>query len=171
MSVQQKVLIVDDEQGMRDSLTFMLESEGIIGIQTAKDGEQALEELERGAPELVITDLVMPKMNGYSLMQTIKERWPHTLVIAITGFGSTDSATQCLRRGAFDYITKPFEMDVMVNTIRRALDRVQLETQARRRADQISAMAESPASSTPTWTSTPCFGPLPTRSGTSSIST
>lgn len=142
MNEQKKVLIVDDEEGMRDSLTFMLESEGITGIRTAKDGEQALEELEKGATELVITDLVMPKMNGYSLMQTIKERWPHTLVIAITGFGSTDSATQCLRRGAFDYITKPFELDVMINTIRRALDRVQLETSARRRAEQIAVMAE-----------------------------
>ena len=142
MTQHQKILIVDDEEGMRDSLTFMLESEGFTNVRTAKNGELALEELDRQAYALVITDLEMPKMNGYALMQVIQRRWPNTMVIAITGFGSTESAAECLRRGAFDYITKPFNVDVILAVIRRALDHFQLETEARARTEQIAVLAE-----------------------------
>jgi two-component system NtrC family sensor kinase len=139
---RKKILIVDDEEGMRDSLTFMLENEGYTSIQTAKNGEVALEQLDRQAYALVITDLEMPKMNGYELMQVVQRRWPNTMVVAITGFGSTESAAECLRRGAFDYITKPFNVEVIMAVIRRALDRFQLATEARAQTEQIAAMAE-----------------------------
>jgi len=142
MTQHQNILIVDDEEGMRDSLTFMLESEGLTSIQTANNGEVALAELDRQAYALVITDLEMPKMNGYLLMQVVQRRWPNTMVIAITGFGSTESAAECLRHGAFDYITKPFNVEVIIAVIRRALDRFQLETEARARTEQIAVMAE-----------------------------
>jgi two-component system NtrC family sensor kinase len=75
-------------------------------------------------------------------MQVVQRRWPNTMVIAITGFGSTESAAECLRRGAFDYITKPFNVEVIMAVIRRALDRFQLATEARAQTEQIAAMAE-----------------------------
>jgi len=139
---QQRILIVDDEEGMRDSLSFMLESEGFTNIQTASNGEVALQEMARQPCAVVITDLEMPKLNGYALMQAIRTRWPYTIAIAITGYGSTESAAECLRRGAFDYITKPFNVDVILAVIRRALDRFRLEAEARARTEQIAVMAE-----------------------------
>lgn len=142
MDDPQRILIVDDEEGMRDSLTFMLESEGFVDVATARNGEQAVQMLQDNPYSLVITDLEMPAMNGYALMQVIQERWPHLLVVAITGFGSTESAAKCLRRGAFDYITKPFEMDLILSVIRRALDHARVEEEARRRAEQVAVMAE-----------------------------
>ena len=114
MVEEQRILIVDDEQGMRDSLTFMLESEGFINVQTSPNGEAALEKLDGQSYAVIVTDLEMPRMNGYALMQEIQRRWPDIIVIAITGYGSTESATECLRRGAFDYITKPFNVDVIL---------------------------------------------------------
>lgn len=142
MDHQQRILIVDDEEGMRDSLSFMLENEGFTHIQTAPNGEIALQEMARQPYAVVITDLEMPKVNGYALMQAIQTHWPHTIAIAITGYGSTESAAECLRRGAFDYITKPFNVDVILAVIRRALDRFRLEAEARARTEQIAVMAE-----------------------------
>ncbi len=142
MDDQQRILIVDDEEGMRDSLSFMLENEGFTHIQTAPNGEIALQEMARQSYALVITDLEMPKVNGYALMQAIQTHWPHTMTIAITAYGSTESAAECLRRGAFDYITKPFNVDVILAVIRRALDRFRLEAEARARTEQIAVMAE-----------------------------
>lgn len=142
MNHEHGILIVDDEEGMRDSLVFMLESEGLTNVRTARNGEQALAELQKRRFDLVITDLEMPKLNGYALMQVIQGRWPTTLVIAITGYGSTESAITCLRRGAFDYITKPFEMEVILAVIRRALDRVRLAAEAAARTEQVMVMAE-----------------------------
>lgn len=142
MSQHQSILIVDDEEGMRDSLTFLLESEGFPSVQTARNGQVALEKLEQEDYALLITDLVMPKMDGCQLMRLVHQRWPDMIVVAITGFGSTESAAECLRHGAFDYITKPFNVDVILAVIRRALDRYQLEAEARTRIDQIEALAE-----------------------------
>ncbi len=143
MVEEQRILIVDDEQGMRDSLTFMLESEGFINVQTSPNGEAALEKLDGQPYAVIVTDLEMPRMNGYALMQEIQRRWPDTIVIAITGYGSTESATECLRRGAFDYITKPFNVDVILAVIRRAVDRFRLEMEARVRTEQLAVMAET----------------------------
>ena len=142
MNQKHGILIVDDEEGMRDSLVYMLENEGFANVKTARNGEQALTELQKRRYDLVITDLEMPKINGYALMQVIQGRWPATLVVAITGYGSTESAVTCLRRGAFDYISKPFEMEVILAVIRRALERVRLAAEAGARTEQVMVMAE-----------------------------
>ena len=102
-----KVLVVDDERAMREFLTVLLEKQGHHVI-AAPDGEQALELVAQQPPDLVISDVRMPKMDGIGLLTGIRKKHPHLPVIMITAYASMDSTIQAMRLGADDYITKPF---------------------------------------------------------------
>src|SRR4051812_18468314 len=86
----------------------MLRKEG-YDVAVASDGEQALTELEKNGADVVVTDLVMPKVGGLELLKTINASQPDVPVIIITAHGTVDSAVEAIKLGAFDYITKPFE--------------------------------------------------------------
>ena len=103
-----RVLVVDDEQSLRKVLAATLQREG-YEVQVAVDGEEALAALDRDGADVVVTDLVMPKMDGLSLLRKVVARHPDVPVIVVTAHGRVDSAVEAMKAGAFDFVTKPFE--------------------------------------------------------------
>ena len=122
------VLVVDDEQDMAESCAFFLRRAG-YAAQCAFSGEEALDLLDRETFSLVVTDLKMPRMSGLSLLDAIKSRDPDIEVVMITGFPEVDTAVEAIRRGALDYITKPFTEDVLMVRVEKALAHRQLKEQ------------------------------------------
>jgi DNA-binding NtrC family response regulator len=115
-----KILIVDDELNMRLVLSAMLKKEG-FEVSSASNGREALQILQLNEMAVVITDLKMPDIDGMELMTSISERYPEILVIMITAHGTIATAVEALKKGAFDYITKPFDLDDLKNIISKAI--------------------------------------------------
>ncbi len=126
MSYRPKILIVDDEPRMCDSLEVLLSNEG-YKTQTAYSGQEALRWLGERNIDLVLLDIVMPDMNGLDIMDHIKRHQLDSLVIVITGHASMDSAIESLRRGAHDYLRKPFEFDELVKRVENAVEQKKLK--------------------------------------------
>src|SRR5436309_3136260 len=103
-----RVLVVDDEQSLRKILAATLQREG-YEVEVASDGEEALGALDRDGADVVVTDLVMPKMDGLSLLRKVVSSHPDVPVIVVTAHGRIDSAVEAMKAGAFDFVTKPFE--------------------------------------------------------------
>jgi two-component system, NtrC family, response regulator AtoC len=122
------VLIVDDELNIRRVLAAMLAREG-YEVTTAADGEQALAVLQKTPVHVVVTDLVMPRLDGLALLQRVSADYPDVPVIVITAHGTVDSAVQALKAGAFDYITKPFEQEELKKVIAKATRAHEIERQ------------------------------------------
>ncbi|MFH1725742.1 MAG: response regulator, partial [Elusimicrobiota bacterium] len=116
------LLVIDDERGIRDLLSFELSSRG-FRVAVAADGEEGVRKATEQAFDLVVTDLAMPKLDGLGTLSAIKENDPRTEVILITGHATAETAVESMRRGAYDYLTKPFEMDDLCRLIDRALER------------------------------------------------
>lgn len=115
-----KILVVDDELNMRLVLSAMLKKEG-FEVATASDGLNALEILKEEDCAVVITDLKMPNLDGMELLSRVVKHYPSTPVIIITAHGTIATAVDALKRGAFDYITKPFEQEELKNVIHKAI--------------------------------------------------
>jgi two-component system, NtrC family, response regulator PilR len=107
VSEDTRVLVVDDEQVVLDSVRKHLRREA-YEIRTVLSGTEAVEILDSGWPEVVITDLMMPGMDGLELLERVRDSCPAIPVIMITGYATMRTALQALRQGAFDYIAKPF---------------------------------------------------------------
>jgi nitrogen regulation protein NR(I) len=122
------VLIVDDELNIRRVLAAMLKREG-YEVTTAADGEQALAVLLKTPVQVMVTDLVMPRLSGLELLQRVALQYPDVPVIIITAHGTVDSAVAALKAGAFDYVTKPFEQEELKKVIAKAARAHELETQ------------------------------------------
>jgi DNA-binding NtrC family response regulator len=114
-----KILIVDDEARILLLLQSLLRANGYEAA-TAKDGVQALELLKKDTFDLVITDLRMAPMDGMTLFREIKVLFPAMPVILLTAYASVETAIEAMKSGAFDYLTKPFKVDEMLATVRRA---------------------------------------------------
>src|SRR5215211_5220505 len=114
-----KVLVVEDEPNLRKVLATLLRREG-YDVSVAENGEQGLAEFDRNGAEVVITDLVMPKVGGMEVLRTINSRDPDVPVIIITAHGTVDSAVEAIKLGAFDYITKPFDQAELQSVIAKA---------------------------------------------------
>ncbi len=115
-----KVLVVDDEANLRKVLAAMLRREG-YDVTVAADGEQGLAEINRNGADIVVTDLVMPKIGGMELLRTVNTTHPDVPVIIITAHGTVDSAVEAIKAGAFDYITKPFDQSELTAVIAKAV--------------------------------------------------
>ncbi len=111
-----KILIVDDELNMRLVLAAMLKKEG-YEVASASDGREALQILKSGKIAVVVTDLKMPNIDGMELLNCISEQHPEVPVIMITAHGTVATAVEALKKGALDYITKPFDIDELKNVI------------------------------------------------------
>ncbi|HSN15205.1 MAG TPA: sigma-54 dependent transcriptional regulator [Anaeromyxobacteraceae bacterium] len=122
------VLIVDDENNIRRVLAAMLKREG-YEVTAAADGEQALAVLQKVPISVVVTDLVMPRVDGMELLKRVAADLPDIPVIMITAHGSVDSAVAALKAGAFDYITKPFDQEELKKVIEKAARAHDLERQ------------------------------------------
>lgn len=119
------ILVVDDEKHMREVLEIFLKNEG-YEVTSAKDGSMALEAIQREIFDLVITDLKMPRMGGIELLKAIKEMSPNTVVVIITAYGTTESAVEAMKLGAFDYIQKPFNMEDIRLVVTNAIEKQKL---------------------------------------------
>lgn len=124
----EKILIVDDERSMRDILSIMLKRAG-YDVTLASDGDEAIAQLEKELFDLVITDLKMPKVGGLEVLKAVKELSPESVVLIITAFASADSAVEAMKLGAYDYLTKPFQIDEVQLIIRNALEKRRLSTE------------------------------------------
>jgi two-component system, NtrC family, response regulator PilR len=116
------ILVVDDEQSMRDFLKIMLKKEG-YQVHTAGNGDTALSSLKEGSFDLVISDIRMPGVSGLDLLSNIKELYPDLPVIMITAFASPDDAVTAMKSGAFDYISKPFNIEEIKSVVESATSR------------------------------------------------
>ncbi len=124
----EKILIVDDERSMRDVLSIMLRRAG-YGVTVASDGEEAIAHIDKELFDLVITDLKMPKAGGLDVLRAVKESSPESVVLIITAFASTESAVEAIKLGAYDYLTKPFQVDEVQLIVRNALEKRRLSTE------------------------------------------
>jgi DNA-binding response OmpR family regulator len=116
-----KILIVDDEEQVRTYLSKVLTITGDFSVEVAETAEEALEKIQIKDFDLVLVDLKLPKMDGLQLITEIVNFKPETLTVLITGRASIDSAVEAMKRGASDYITKPFDHDDMLARLRRVL--------------------------------------------------
>lgn len=123
-----KILVAEDERGMRELLAIVLKKEG-HDVTLCEDGKVALEAMKKEIFDLVITDLKMPGVDGLSVLKNSKELSPDTIVIMITAFGTTETAIEAMKAGAYDYITKPFKVDELKLIIRNALEKKALREQ------------------------------------------
>ncbi len=121
-----RILIIDDEEIVRSSCRKILEPEG-YEVETAVSGNEGLDRLSEGPFDLVITDLKMPDMDGIDVLIKIKERWPSTEVIIMTGYGTVKTAVKAMKVGVFDYIEKPFSPDDLLSLASKAFERKGLE--------------------------------------------
>ncbi len=117
-----RILIVDDEPAMRRSLTIMLRREEYTVLDQV-DGQAALDHLARDPVDLVIVDLRMDGLSGIDVLRLVKQAHPDVEVIVMTAYGTIATAVEAMRLGAFDFITKPFEMEEVLLRVRNALER------------------------------------------------
>ncbi len=136
MTDRGRILVVDDERHQRDILKMILEGEGYetTGAGTAR---QALEEARDGLFDVILTDLKMPDKNGIALLTELIKAQPGVCVVLMTAHGSIDSAVDAMRKGAFDYMTKPLEKDELLLVVRRALERSRLVRENRMLHEQL----------------------------------
>src|ERR1041385_5913090 len=119
------LLIVDDELGMRQFLTHLFQREGHF-VRVAENGRVALEQLEQLPPDLIISDIRMPDMSGVELLRAARELLPDVEVIMMTAFANVDTAREAFLLGAYDFVQKPFDNDLLKETVTRALDKISL---------------------------------------------
>ncbi len=122
------VLIVEDKASMADMLKETLESEGFKAL-VARDGSEGLGLIASESPDIVLTDLKLPDSDGIGVLKASKEQNPLRPVIVMTAYGSVQTAVEAMKEGAFDFITKPFDIDHLLVLIRRAIDNHRLVTE------------------------------------------
>ena len=117
-----RILVVDDEESIREFFQIMLKREG-YEVFTASNGLEGFEFLKKNPVDLIISDIQMPEMSGLELLSKVKEVDPDMVMIMITAFGSTEIAVEAMKRGAYDYIQKPFKIDEVKIVITQALEK------------------------------------------------
>src|SRR5437773_8354157 len=135
------ILLIEDELQLQENLQILLQSAG-YQVTTAANGEQGIQEIREQPFDLVITDLVMSGMDGFQIMDYLRGHCPDTVVVAMTGYVSTESAIQALRKGAYDYLTKPLDVDLVYSVVARALEKVRLQKDLQRSLEKIKAREE-----------------------------
>jgi DNA-binding NtrC family response regulator len=124
--MQKSLLIIDDELDMLQLLKRSLEPDLKCRIQTARSGREGLKALAHESFDLVLADIKMPEMNGLELLGLIRHDYPDMTVVMMTAFGGVETAVEAMRRGAYDFITKPFDHETIVIRLEKALERSRL---------------------------------------------
>jgi two-component system NtrC family response regulator len=136
------ILIVDDEPNIRAGLAKGLSDEADV-VDTAKDGEEAIARFERINHHLVIADLKLPgAIDGMELLRQIKQRRPETVVVVITAHGTVENAVEAMRRGAYDFVTKPVDLNLIRQQVRKALAHHRLVHENRRLRERLASSGE-----------------------------
>ena len=142
------ILVIDDEKSIRNTLKDILEYEKYT-VDVAEDGPTGLEMFRKNPYDVVLCDIKMPKMDGIEVLEKIREEGADTQVIMISGHGNIDTAVEAIKKGAFDFIEKPPDMNRLLITIRNALDKSNLITETKVLKKKISKryeiVGESPA--------------------------
>jgi response regulator RpfG family c-di-GMP phosphodiesterase len=123
-----RILVVDDERVIREILAEFLTLEG-FSVNTVEDGEKALTELRLNPYDLLITDLKMPRLSGLQLLEKIESERLGVLTVLMTGFGTVETAIEAMKKGAYDYLLKPFKVEEVIHVVERALYRQRLQTE------------------------------------------
>jgi response regulator RpfG family c-di-GMP phosphodiesterase len=123
-----RILVVDDERVIREILAEFLTLEG-FSVNTVEDGEKALTELRLNPYDLLITDLKMPRLSGLQLLEKIEAERLGVLTVLMTGFGTVETAIEAMKKGAYDYLLKPFKVEEVIHVVERALYRQRLQTE------------------------------------------
>ncbi len=126
----ENILVVDDEEAIREVVSTMLESKGYHCI-SVPNGRAAQEQVKRSTPDLVLSDMIMPEMDGIKLLEWMRQYDPEVPVIMVTAIHDISTALESIRRGAYDYILKPFEKDQLFLGVGRALEHRRLITENR----------------------------------------
>ena len=116
-----KIVVADDEESVRWTLKKALERSG-YAVYTVSDGKAAVDTAERVSADLVLMDIKMPTLDGLEALSLMRDRHPEAMVIVMTAFGSLQAAVEAMKRGAYDYITKPFDFEELTLLVRRALE-------------------------------------------------
>jgi two-component system NtrC family sensor kinase len=141
MPQQPSILLIEDEANLRHNLGVLLAGEG-YRVVSAADGAEGICKLQEEPFDLVITDVVMPEVDGFQVMEYLKDYAPDAAVVAITGYVSTESAIEALRRGAYDYIAKPFDVDLMQLVVKRALEKARMQKAFRQYMGELERQVE-----------------------------
>ena len=123
-----KVLIVDDERAIRNSLKEILGDEG-YDVEVAEDGAVALQKVEKEKFDVIFCDIKMPGMDGVEVLGKLMEMGVDSAVVMISGHADIDTAVECIKKGAFDFVQKPLDLNRILITIKNASERVTLTTQ------------------------------------------
>ena len=117
-----KILLAEDDEIMRITLRDRLAKNG-WSVDEAADGKEALAKLSINNYKIVVSDIRMPRASGFELLDEIRENSPATRIIFMTAYGNEKDAAECMKKGATDYLLKPFEMDDLVHRIQQLLDK------------------------------------------------
>jgi signal transduction histidine kinase len=142
MAEQPTILLIEDEARLRSYLQLLLEGEG-YHVTTAENGREGIKRIRETSFELVITDLVMPEVGGLEVLEYLQAYSPETVVVVMTAFVSAESVIEALRKGAYDYLSKPFDFELMKATIARALEKARLRKSLRHYMTNLEQMVEA----------------------------
>ena len=139
--MSQTILIIDDEKAIRKSIGEILAFEG-FAIDEAADGAEAVKKIKENNYDCILCDIKMPKMDGMEVLAVAREEKPDTPFIVISGHGNIETAVEAVKKGAFDYISKPPDLNRMLITIRNAMDKKSLVAETKQLRKKISRSAE-----------------------------
>ena len=128
--IQKRILVVDDDESLRWVTQAQLQQSG-YQVDAAANGKEALAKIQETPPDLVITDLMMPGMSGVELLKSIRADYPEIIVILVTAFGTVENAVEAMKAGAYDYITKPVNMEELRLIVGRGLEHLDLRQEVR----------------------------------------
>jgi DNA-binding NtrC family response regulator len=137
------VLLIDDDEGLREVIAFQLEGAG-YRVTAEPGGPEGLAAFDRDPPDVVLTDLKMPGMDGMAVLEAIRRRSPSTPVLVVTAFGTVETAVGAMRAGAHDYVTKPFSKEALLLKVERAAVHGRLLVENRQLKQRLDASASRP---------------------------
>ncbi|NVK05139.1 MAG: sigma-54-dependent Fis family transcriptional regulator [Flavobacteriia bacterium] len=142
------ILIIEDEQAIRRVLRNILSEESKdFNVDDAENGKMGLDKMAQQSYDLVLCDIKMPGMDGIEVLDRIAAEYPDTAVVMISGHGDIETAVDCIKKGAYDFISKPPDLNRLLNTVRNALDRKQLATEVKVLKKKVSKKYEMIGSS------------------------
>jgi len=132
------VLIVDDAIGVRESLKMILKNDYEVFL--ANNGEEAFSQIKEHSPDVILLDIIMPDLDGLKVLEGIKQNDPDMVVIMITATKTVETAVEAMKLGAYDYVTKPFDIDELRLIITRSLSAKALEQEVKNRRKEMDGL-------------------------------
>ena len=125
---EQRILVIDDEKNMRHMLEVLLQKDG-YDIETAADGVSALQKMDESDFDFILCDIKMPRMDGMTFLKCAREKYPDKTYIMMSAYGNIETALEAMKKGAYDYISKPFKTDEVLLTLKKAQEREHLKAE------------------------------------------